>query len=178
MPPPPAVKARKWKYLLLTAALVLALLALPAWLVSRSPPEPAYNGKPLHFWLDQLVRNRMSGVPAVLNADKTGEAQAAIRAIGTNTIPTLIRMVRAHDFPIKHRLILLLHRQSLIPVPWRSDGEYHFQAMVAFQILGRSASPAAPVLIDIELHDSDPAVRHAADDALFFIQPQPADPFQ
>jgi hypothetical protein len=168
----------KRKYPIVAAVLVLAFLALPAYLIPRSPPEPTYNGKPLHFWLDQLVRSRMSGVPAVLNADKTGEAQAAIRAIGTNAIPTLLRMVRAHDSPLKHRLILLLHRQSLIPVPWHTDGEYHFQAAAAFQVLGHSASPAAPELMDLALHDPDPAVRHAAADALFFIQPQPGDLFQ
>jgi hypothetical protein len=169
---------RKRKYPIVAAVLALAFLALPAYLIPRSPPEPTFKGKPLRFWLDQLVRSRMSGVPAVLDTDKTGEAQAAIRAIGTNAIPTLLRMVRAHDSPIKHRLILLSLRQSVIPVHWHTDGEYHFQAAAAFQVLGRSASPAAPELMDIELYDPDPAVRHAADDALFFVQPQPGDPIE
>jgi hypothetical protein len=168
---------RKRKYLLLTAVLALALLALPAWLVLRSPPEPAYNGKPLHFWLDQLVHSRMSGVPAILDTDKTGEAQEAIRAIGANAIPTLLRMVRAHDSSIEHRLILLLYRQSVVPVPWRTDGERRFQAMAAFAVLGRSANAAAPVLMDIALHDPDPAVRQSAKTDVLLVQPRFDAPF-
>jgi hypothetical protein len=169
---------RKRKYLIAVAVLGVALFSLPAYQILHSPQEPTYNGRPLHFWLDQLVRSRMSGVPAVLDTDQTGEAQAAIRAIGTNAIPTLLRMVRAHDSPIKHRLILLSLRQSVIPVHWHTDGEHHFQAAAAFQVLGRLGNAAAPELMDIELHDPDPGVRHAADDALFFVQPQPEGPIE
>jgi hypothetical protein len=39
---------------------------------------------------------------------------AAIRAIGTNGIPTLLRMLRAQDSAIKAKLAVLLRKQTFV----------------------------------------------------------------
>jgi hypothetical protein len=163
---------RKRKIGLAPGGLVLALIFCAFVAVFRNPSGPAYGGKSLSVWLDELANSPLSSVPPDLNRNASArEIHQALHAIGTNCIPTLLRMVRTRDSAIRRNLVLLARRQSLVPVRWHTGVELHFQALLGFQVLGRSASPAADELTELALHDPDPAVRHTAADALFWVEP-------
>src|SRR4030095_15746165 len=69
----------------LAAGLILIVLLLPA------PREPVHQGKPLTEWLGGFDHNYES--------TNYSASRAAIRAMGTNALPFLIRYLRAKDPP-------------------------------------------------------------------------------
>jgi hypothetical protein len=123
------------------------------WLILSQPSEPVYQGKPLSYWCDQYAANRY------LETDKEPKKQAetAIRAIGTNAIPTLLRMLKARDSKLKLKLIELASKQHVINIEWKTATDRHYEASMAFMCLGPEAKFAVPGLIEIlnECH-SDP----------------------
>src|SRR5258706_6472881 len=60
--------------------------------------EPSYHGKSLSFWLSRATDNRV--VLYNQKDPKTTECRAAIRTMGTNAIPLLLRILRANDPPL------------------------------------------------------------------------------
>jgi hypothetical protein len=66
----------------LLAVLLVAVVGGLAWQVTR-PREPVYQGKPLSYWLVRPARDPNFN---------------ALRALGTNAIPTLLQMLRAKDW--------------------------------------------------------------------------------
>jgi len=72
------------------AVLLAALLAVVGWQVMRRQ-EPVYQGKPLSSW---LIASATTGSP-----EAQEQANAAVRQVGTNALPTLLRMLRAKDSP-------------------------------------------------------------------------------
>jgi HEAT repeat protein len=101
---------------ILPIALSLGVLGWVAWLVLRGPREPVYQGHSLTYWL-QHYYIQPPNVPrsgAVLQADPP--AVAAIRQIGTNAIPTLLRLTRAHDSTLKLKLLALARKRNLIAI--------------------------------------------------------------
>jgi hypothetical protein len=71
--------------LLLPLALLLAALGGVTLWRNRTPDEPAYQGKRLSAWLDDL-----SALDYSRRADPGTEPARAVRAIGTNAIPWLM----------------------------------------------------------------------------------------
>ena len=76
---------RKRVYIALAVLLVM-LAGVIAWQVLRLR-EPVYQGKRLSVWLVQYGTNHWS---AGRNGELDKQAEAAIRHIGTNAIPTLL----------------------------------------------------------------------------------------
>lgn len=131
--------------------------------------EPAYQGKPLSFWLDQHKKNSMfPDLPDRIEADN------AIRSIGNNALPVLVRWTAVKDSTFKKKLIVLMRKQSLIQFPFHSDEEYHALADAGFAALGPLAKPAVPELIKL-LNHPDPWVRVAAGYDLMWIGPEAQD---
>ncbi len=122
----------------LLVLLLLAVLGGFAWQVWRGPPEPDYQGKPLSHWLalyDEL-------------GPSDDQADAAVRQIGTNAIPTLLRLLKEKDSPLKRKWIALVNKQHLFKGP--QEAKYrNFEAGSAFRVLGPTASNAMPELIQI-----------------------------
>jgi HEAT repeat protein len=168
-------KGIKCRILLL--ALPVVILGWTAWLLLGDPREPVAQGHPLSYWLDHYWTRpaSTSGEGCILIPDS--QAAAAIRAIGTNAIPILLRMVRAHDSTLKLKLIGLAQRQNwigiryapepytrtptvgaltkrqhLIEIPVTLASKQNTQASDAFGELWDSASNAVPALI--EIHDA------------------------
>src|SRR5689334_7364939 len=99
------VKLSRWVFI---GLLLFVLTALSVWCV-RARYEPAYNGKLLSAWLDDLAaadgrRLRDQSVPAV----------AAVTAIGTNALPWLIGEFTPDRSVWQWRVNGLLAKQSLI----------------------------------------------------------------
>lgn len=77
------------------------------------------------------------------------ECVAAIRAIGTNAVPTLLAMIAARDGAFKTRLIKIVNGQSVIHIRIHPDNERLATAAWAFLDLGSNALPAVPGLIEL-----------------------------
>src|SRR4051812_21602182 len=76
--------------ILLSLFLIMAICSL-LWSVMRSR-EPSYQGEPLSFWLSRAVEKGFDeDNPEVIRC------REAIRAIGTNAVPMLLRILRAKD---------------------------------------------------------------------------------
>jgi HEAT repeat protein len=135
---------------------VILLIALLAAGVSNllEPREPSYHGRTLSSWLD--------GMDADPNPED-GPEEAAIREIGTNALPNLLKWIPSHDSSLKTGWINFVNQQDWLPLHptfARSRSEY---AAAAFQVLGPAGAPAVPGLT-VLLHHHDPQVR--ADAAL------------
>jgi HEAT repeat protein len=116
-------------------AIVLALLL-------AHDDEPRYKGRSLSKWLEVSSED----------PDVVREAQQAIRAIGTNALPYLLKWIQEQP-PPWHRLARKKLPEFLsdsAPVRFLIDGLGHervAQTIAAFTILGTNAAPAIPDLV-------------------------------
>jgi hypothetical protein len=112
------------------------------WLSSAgAPTEPVYQGRKLSAWL-KVFNYRWQNDPALSERD----ARRALRDAGTNAVPTLMRMLRATDSPLKLKVNWLLQKQHWFKVNIRSAADIHLEAEEAFRELGVRAVPAIPEL--------------------------------
>jgi HEAT repeat protein len=148
--------------------LFMTLVGTTAGLIWQLLParEPEYQGKGLSEWLEEYSGSIVGGafVPNQ-NADLREEAAKAIRQIGTNALPFLLKMAATQRAPPAKQFVLshypasnkLAARVLSLPVVFRWAGKSRFgpmNAFVGFKILGRQASPAIPALIQ-ELRTSN-----------------------
>ena len=124
---------------------LLALLALAAAvavvvLVRPSAREPAYQGRPLRAWLEEFDQG--------YGSTNYSAAQTAIRAMGTNTLPFLIRYLRSKDPPFHAQRLRLMSKLHLL----RGKVEYavfwHRRAATACGELGPEGAPAFPAMAE------------------------------
>jgi hypothetical protein len=167
---------------LLFAALFLAVVGVVVWCL-LPPPEPRYKGQPLSAWL--LGYSWSSGSPSVAigATPKFGwanhsspwvgwnESDAAVRAIGTNAIPTLLRMLCAHDTKTKMAFIHLIQKQQLIGFIHTPAESLNFAAAMGFRQLGPQGVGAIPDLIKIYHRNISTWSRGAATTALYDLAP-------
>ena len=155
------------RWLLLSLAGLTLALALLIFL--RYNPEPSCRGRPFSQWCAlQAELAQKAGSEA-----QSREAIDAIRQIGTNGLPILIRSLRDNPFSQKLRgiadrlpggfsqnrlLRLALAADRVAPTP-------------VFQILGLQASPAVPELTALLLATNRPDVASEAAACLTAIGP-------
>jgi len=137
---------RKRIAFVLVACLLVGIGAIAFW---PGPKEPVYDGKMLSEWLDICRNYRRSGY---LPSPSAEYAQHAVRKIGTNGLPLLVKWTD-YDMP-KWKSDLLASRHSrwlpkpirvlmvrpLLQAQWAQEG---------FDVLGTIASPATPALVRI-----------------------------
>ncbi|MGO8929178.1 MAG: HEAT repeat domain-containing protein [Limisphaerales bacterium] len=141
---------RKRVYIALTVLLVI-LAGVIAWQVLQMPErEPVYQGRRLTSWLKPIIGKSFYDDPQVLKADE------ALRQIGTNAIPTLLRMLRVKDSPLKVKLMDLTKRQRIIEIRYTTARDVNFRAFCAFSVLGAKAQSAVPTLIEIANQNISP----------------------
>ena len=131
--------------------LAIGLLAIFSW-----PREPRYAGKSLSVWLQELPS--FGTRPGV-------EAANAIRAMGTNALPTLLARIQAKVPLWKMKLNPILDKQHLVKFRFRTSDFERAKAVVAFEILGPVAAPAVPSLVRA-LGSKEPRIRVCAAGAL------------
>lgn len=131
-------------------AIVVAFVALAGvigWqVVKPSEPDLVYKGKRLTKWLaphPYLEAN--SSTTRIL----TPEAEEALRQIGSNAVPTLLRMLRARDSALTVKLMRLVQSQHVIKVEYIPANIWNASALEAFNILGSNGQSAVPELIRI-----------------------------
>ncbi|MBI3852359.1 MAG: hypothetical protein HY298_19050 [Verrucomicrobia bacterium] len=132
--------------------------------------EPSYQGRTLTQWLEPEPQpKRRNPFNTRFERDpKSPEVQRAIKAIGTNAIPTLLKMIQAKDSLLKTRLNSLLDRQTIIHLRFRSASVRRGMAWDGFAILAKEAKSAAPSLA-LLTKDSDVGVRVAARESLLRV---------
>jgi len=146
------------------AGLAVLAASVMCFLIASSPREATYKGKPLRYW----VKGYRAG-NTQWNDSWPERADTAVRQIGTNGIPTLLRMLAAKDSEWDMRLLNW-------SVTWRGWAQrQHFvkiargphlrsyepvEASSAFRALGPEASCALPDLIRL-LGQDLPSNNHA-----------------
>lgn len=163
------------------AVLLVVLVSVTAWEVLRpSEPEPVYQGKALRVWLSDnfIAWGRQDGRAQDV-------AQEAIRQIGTNAIPVLLKMMRRKDSPLISNLISIWNRHIMgsaylrgwvrLPAWYLTQAAIlNFQASKGFEALRADAQPAVPELIRIYDRSSSPDSQSCASMALIAIGPEAA----
>jgi hypothetical protein len=166
------VKTRQGKlvsrfFLIALLALIMAGLGLIVY-IFHEPAEPTYNGEPLSYWLAgygyNLSQANGATPPTRLEADQ------AVRQMGTNAFPGLLRMLRRHDSPFKARIGNLLHRQHYFNVRLLDPGQ-DYEAFHAFCALASAASNAVPGLIHLYNTDSSAYAQQAVPAIMCMIGP-------
>jgi HEAT repeat protein len=140
---------KRGRAVILIAACGVTLLAALAWTLLHGPafvPEPVYQGKPLSYWLRGYEGSyRGNNMP---NQPTRADADAAILDAGTNAIPTLLRMLRANDSPLRRKIFAWAMNMRVF-----SHHEYaaslNMQAGQGLEKLGPLAGSAVPELIKI-----------------------------
>lgn len=97
--------------------LVAVLGALACYLlVFHEPPEPGYQGKSFSAWAEIYYQGTSNDVfqEDTWHPQPVRDAEAALRQIGTNAIPSLLRMLRAHDAEWKLKVLAVLQKQHLM----------------------------------------------------------------
>ena len=125
----------KKKCIIVIALAAAAVLGLLVWLV-LPPREPVYQGKTLTQW-------------AVDMNDEDLFFREAVRSVGTNAIPVLLRLLRVHDPPLKVRLLSLAGKQPWFKFQHTDPHRLNYAGLIGFFVLTNRAAPAVPELIRI-----------------------------
>jgi hypothetical protein len=137
------LKAKRFRVLLLLMAIFcLAFLTLRP---SQPRPEPSYDGQTLtqclHMYLGLAHMTAETFTPDRLNDEDTTKA---IRAMGTNCIPSLLEMMDAPEVPHADQINRVLSRLPGITYRIRDPGSnwiYGTFGFVALDTMGNSAEP-------------------------------------
>jgi HEAT repeat protein len=150
---------------------ILAALAFLAWLAFYSS-EPSYHGKSLSAWLEQ-ARQSKEMENALSDVYLDTPSARAIRAMGKDALPFLIRMAHTRDTPLRKRMIDLSRQYDWLGYRPQPFDDIQTKTAYGFLVLGPAARPALPKLISM-LDDPAPEVRLLAAFAIGKIGPDGA----
>ena len=122
------------------SVLVLAFLLAAAVVAIFYVTEPAYGGRTVVEWLDELQ-----------NPDTNAQAaaQQAIRQLGRQAVPAIIDLLEARDGWLKTKCLELESRQSFFEFPFHLAAEQRSEAFEACRLLGPAAEDALPALVEL-----------------------------
>ena len=121
--------------------------------------EPSYGGQDLRLWLVALQSTNLA---------QRAEAEAAVRAIGTNAIPTLLTWLSHLDSEQEERLTQWLAKHGVSTGHRFSENYYRSKALCGFRALGTNSQGAVPALRALS---TDPARGFHAAVALIWASP-------
>jgi len=133
---------------------VTAIAIAALWFLVRKP-EPRYQVQPLSYWIDRLDYDSCCTDGQGRPTAASNEDARAIRAIGTNAIPFLVRQLKWRDSRPKAYLLEQL-RRLYGPIPRERRLVLHFlrvdfrrreAARQVFGVLGPLAASAVPELV-------------------------------
>lgn len=160
--PQPIAPVRFWLKSALVIAVVGSLLAW-AWMPSR-PEELIYDGRTLSEWLRAYVE----GDP---DTEAHAQTEAALRKIGTNGIPTLLRMIQTPDSKFRTVLKALMREQSFFESNSEDARDIRYRASFGFLLFSEDAKGAVPELATLVKRGSGTDGREEAIVALGHIGP-------
>jgi HEAT repeat protein len=150
---------------------VLALLAFLAWLAFHSS-EPSYHGKSLSAWLRQARQSKEIENPFSDLYLDTSSARA-VRAMGKDALPTLLRMAHTRDTPLRRTIFDLSQKYDWLRIHPQRFQDIQMETAYGFLVLGPEAKSALPELISM-LDNPAPEVRILAAFAIGKIGPDGA----
>lgn len=159
---------RRRKKILIAIACALSIAALV--LAVRPEHEPSYDGRPLSEWLDVFCCRK----PERPTYDEREKAAQAIRRMGTNAIPTLLRWISYDPTPARQKALTLLRK---LPRPlqprflWERQTRA-FETQAAFYTLGPAARSAIPELTRLATTSSSEDRVYLCSRALSYIGPE------
>jgi len=150
------------------ALLGIALIAF-AWWILRDPSDPRYQGKRLSEWLKNYDHYR----PSVndLWVDQMRQTDEAVRNLGTNCIPLLLRLMEAKDSRLKTRMFEFLGDHGFGDISFTSAEQFHYRAFRGFLVLGAMATNAVPQLLSIYSRSTDEQGKALVQECFGFIGP-------
>jgi hypothetical protein len=149
------------------AVLAVALVGVTMWRVWQQR-EPVYKGRTLTSW---LMRYWSTNNTEVWIGPGDLEVKQAVRQMGTNAIPTLLRLLQAKDSALKRRTMALLKREHIIAKDYIPAAFWHQTGMYGFYVLRTNAQSALPRLIEIADQNISPSSQRAAIRALIYTRP-------
>lgn len=153
------------KFGLKSALVIVAVGLLLAWAWTPSrPEEPVYQGKTLRVWLKAYAESE-SG------SEVQAESEAAIRSIGTNGIPTLLRLIQTPDSTFRTKLQALVEKQPFIKFNFADAERIRVMGVRGFKALGESTKGAVPDLLTLVKGGSGTVGREEAIYCLAHIGP-------
>jgi hypothetical protein len=139
---------RRRRVIIILAACILAALGVVAFW--PGPKEPEYDGKKLSEWLKIYADNGAGSSFSQLRASEY--AREAVRKIGTNGLPWLVKWI-SYDIPKWKSALLYSKYYRWLPTPIANSMARRIlqaqRAQVAFDILGPAATPAFPDLVRV-----------------------------
>ena len=126
--------------------------------------QPTYQGKSLRTWLDVLFpASGSSGL-------EKQRAEEAVRQIGPEAVPWLLKWLQAKDCYIGKALAQRMN-QPFVNVArfWRPAVDDNLKALPAFKVLGSVADSAVPQLIGMVTNGTDKTHEFLAVQALCAI---------
>ena len=143
-------RAGKVLLALCTAAIFLALI----WGIFHSH-QPVYQGVRLDEWLEAYNRLGLSASNGPVNIEPVSRA---ILAMGTNSLPFLLRHLMHRDSIIARKFFDLAAKQHLFKLPVHQDYPYYAPSVLALIVLGPDARPILPALLKAALDSSNQAL--------------------
>ncbi|MSU58610.1 MAG: hypothetical protein EXS35_10610 [Pedosphaera sp.] len=129
----------KLRFRIALLVLLLAALGLGGWALLRSD-EPEFEGRRLSAWLRNL-----EAMP-VDNSANRRHAVLAVRQMGTNAIPSLLRMLEAGDSKWKLHAVDWIQDTVDVDLTETLANVHGRRAALGFRLLAREAAPAIPRL--------------------------------
>jgi len=149
------------------AVLLVMLAVVMAWLGPRER-QPVCGGKPLTLWLRTYDPSSAFG----RHSPEWNVADNAVRHMGTNCIPILLRMVRQEDSPVKLCVIAFAQKHGLAKrIHFVPAAVRNIEASRAFIALGDRGKDAVPALVKMYDAKITAESRSAIEDALAWIGP-------
>jgi hypothetical protein len=143
----------------LLAALALLLGAVVTFAPKSN--EPVYEGRSLTQWLREVDEAPLSWNGLEETNHPVRIAIRAVRAIGTNGVPTLLRLIEARDSRAKTAVLYLLDKQTVVRIRVRRAENLNRYGIKGFQLLRTNAQAAVPSLL-VDSHAKDPQLRTRA----------------
>jgi hypothetical protein len=125
--------------------------------------EPSYNGRLLSQWLGDLQLGQ-AGVGV-------SPTEAAVRALGTNAIPTLLKWI-SYERPLSQQMSEAQATTTWRPSRKLSPAELAERSRYAFGMLNAAARPAIPELTRLARTSSDPERAYCCAASLASIGPE------
>src|SRR5687767_9839644 len=123
----------------ITILVAVALCLLLGVTIATWPArEPRYGGRKLTSWMADLDNWSV--------ADTNAAVARAIRAMGPQCVPWVMRGLRAEDSWLKLKLLKLAAKQSIISVKFEPASKMRFRAIRAASALGPEARAVIPLL--------------------------------
>ena len=183
-------KALVWTLIGLFIAFAVIFIFAPYRDNQPRDNQPVYKGLALAQWLDIVARRRINGYFPTFQGrhqakdatpEQVGEAEEAIRAIGTNALPSLVAWIRYEPSGPKrfYRGIL-----ELLPLPehtraflWGLPGTKHEllgeYAVQGFRLLNTNAFPAVADLSKLANDTKHPLAQMSAAKVLLTVTNTP-----